>query len=1490
MLKRVLRYSAMVIVCILLLPLILILLLSFHGVQNYLVQKLTPPASQYLETTIELGGFSLSGLRYLKLTDFLVEDQKGDTLCYIPETKVRLSLKPLLFDHTIQLNDLQFLSPKINLSQNQDSVYNFQFIVDKLSQKDSTSSSNWKFVLQHIGFEKGRISFASALPSQSTLAFNPKHFTLSELNASLILDQINSQGVKATLQSLSLKEEQGFSLENLQLSMLLTDSSLVVPSLSITLPHSQLVMKENRAEFKSLASLISSSSNFDFTIDTLYLSPQDLAFLWPKEHPSFHHTAQMKGHFYGSFDNIHIDSLKLRYGEILQYRGQFQAIGLSDIHSAYLYNAIDLLSFDAESLEDLLSSLRPSPVHLPKEAKALGLCEYKGNITGFLTNAVLFGKLSTNIGQITTDMGVKTDLKTWSKAHYHGTIKSDNLQIQNILPKLGLGNVGFEFNADLSSRGLEQFLAKGKLNFKHFTYKNYTYHNLKIVGQLDQQSFLGEADFQDKNGAVHFKGNINLSDTLNKFNFVASIDSLRPQAMNWTKTLSDVAFSTRIRSSFQGDDWDKLNGYIHLDSTRIANDTSSYGLDSLHILAYNDHYSTWTINSDLLEARITGYYQVSSFISSVKQMVAQQVPTLFESSQPTPKTPQAASKLYPNIFNAYLKLKSTEELADILGLPVSSNQSTEAQIYYNDSTKRIRLQLSSPEFYLKNRRINHLDFKAEYQDGLELKLRGTLPTKTDSIQSNIVLNLNNSTLTTNVLWSNQEDSIQNKGELYMRSIFNNDSSRQLSCKTEIWPTEIIMHDSLFRFDYSQFSTDFHTIAIQHFGLETASQRLELKGLLSKNISDTLEVTLQNISLDYISSLLPSTKSMYFSGQVSGHATITQSLKLPLVEAKIDCPNFAFNKVRLGNIKISSVLNHNTESLDFKAFIDNDTLVQKQTVRDHIGELVGQFFYTRDSLYLGLDAHGINLALVNYYTSSIFDKVKGKGYGHLDIGVKTSHPSHVNLYGDIYAKEATLGVDFLKSDFNFSDTIFLRPHAIYFDTIQITDPDGNRGQIWGRLSHHDFHDMILDINGGIDHMMVLNTTIESSPKFYGKVYATGSFSIKGDSERILISANAKAEDGSQLFIPIDSYYAEKESYINFASYDEQSKHGLERQATDTEEETKPSTILDVNAFLDINSGTKTSILIDRATGDKLQSWGHGALRLTYSSGQDVQLYGNYTVDKGDFHFTFQNTIYRVFTLSPGSTVNWTGDLMGAKLDCQAYYRVSASLKNIISSDIVLNRSTVPVKCAINVTGQLTKPTILYDISLPNSDEEIQRALQIIINTQEEKTRQLVSLLVLGSFISPEVYSAQQSLIQQNNVLSMLSATISSQLNAWASQMFEDWEFGVNFVSDGTGDDTNNQYELSFLYSPNQRISINGTVGYHDNNIQQSSKMIGDFDLEYKLTKNGRFSAKAYSHTNDYKEFKRGDNTQGIGLIYRETFNNLADLWMQWTKKDKKTKEQ
>ena len=92
--------------------------------------------------------------------------------------------------------------------------------------------------------------------------------------------------------------------------------------------------------------------------------------------------------------------------------------------------------------------------------------------------------------------------------------------------------------------------------------------------------------------------------------------------------------------------------------------------------------------------------------------------------------------------------------------------------------------------------------------------------------------------------------------------------------------------------------------------------------------------------------------------------------------------------------------------------------------------------------------------------------------------------------------------------------------------------------------------------------------------------------------------------------------------------------------------------------------------------------------------------------------------------------------------------------------------------------------------------------------------------------------------------------------------------------------------------NDRVTIDGNVANNANpNATNSGAVVGDFDVNIKLTDNGKLQFKAYNHANDNIIYDTSPYTQGIGFTYFEDFNTFADLGRRWknffTRKSKNT---
>jgi hypothetical protein len=154
------------------------------------------------------------------------------------------------------------------------------------------------------------------------------------------------------------------------------------------------------------------------------------------------------------------------------------------------------------------------------------------------------------------------------------------------------------------------------------------------------------------------------------------------------------------------------------------------------------------------------------------------------------------------------------------------------------------------------------------------------------------------------------------------------------------------------------------------------------------------------------------------------------------------------------------------------------------------------------------------------------------------------------------------------------------------------------------------------------------------------------------------------------------------------------------------------------------------------------------------------------------------------------------------------------------------------------------------------------------------RQMIWLLAFNRFYTPDYMRSSVNPIGQGELISVASSTLSNQLNSWLSQAISGVNVGFNLRSSGVGEYTGTDYEAEIMYQNNRWI-INGSVGYRNDNFS-TSKFIGDVDIQYVLSNNGKWRVRGYNRTNDYKQLNPAPYTQGLGLTYTENFNSFNDI--------------
>ena len=193
---------------------------------------------------------------------------------------------------------------------------------------------------------------------------------------------------------------------------------------------------------------------------------------------------------------------------------------------------------------------------------------------------------------------------------------------------------------------------------------------------------------------------------------------------------------------------------------------------------------------------------------------------------------------------------------------------------------------------------------------------------------------------------------------------------------------------------------------------------------------------------------------------------------------------------------------------------------------------------------------------------------------------------------------------------------------------------------------------------------------------------------------------------------------------------------------------------------------------------------------------------------------------------------------------------------------------------------------FDLEFPTLTSDTYRKVKSIVSTEDMMNRQIIYLLALNRFYTPDYMG---STTKGNELVSVASSTISSQLSSMLGELSDNWTIAPNFRSD-KGDFSDVEVDLALSSSLlNNRLLFNGNFGYRDNSLN-SNQFVGDFDLEYLLNKSGSLRLKAYNRYNDQNFYvKTATTTQGIGIVYRRDFDHMLSFLHRLKQKRKIEKE-
>jgi hypothetical protein len=668
------------------------------------------------------------------------------------------------------------------------------------------------------------------------------------------------------------------------------------------------------------------------------------------------------------------------------------------------------------------------------------------------------------------------------------------------------------------------------------------------------------------------------------------------------------------------------------------------------------------------------------------------------------------------------------------------------------------------------------------------------------------------------------------------------------------------------------------VKIKPITLFNNNQLITLDGILSKNNSDKCDVKIQNFKLSQFNPLLADEK-ISIDGSVSGNINVFGAFNNNIINGDINFTDLKFNNKLIGSGEIKTEYNPEKEYVSVNGFSafgkDFDGTLFKNL------EFNG-YYYTKkqeDNLDITFKASPFDLSLLQPYLKDILTIKIGFLNGS---GKVTGTPSKPQINASLKLMKCVVLVDYLNVQYTVSGNVNIKPNQINFDNLEIRDKTGNAGSVDGNIFHNNFKNMRIDFDVNTKKLMLLNTTSANNSSFYGTAYASGNIGIYGFTDDMKVEINMKTNGGTRFYIPLDgpSEIGNNE-FIQFVTKDTIKVIKLV---------SKSNLSLDFN--LEATSDAEIQLIFDEKSGDVIKARGDGNLNMKINSKGKFDMFGDYVLSTGDYLFTLENFVTKKFEIEKGSSIKWNGNAYKANIDIIANYKQRASIKPLFPNDSSSNyNKRFPVDCKLYMKDKLTSPDITFGIDLPTIDESTRTLIKNLMTDPNELNRQVFSLLLLRSFVTPISVTGGSGVNAGGAVAATGSEMLSNKISSWLNGVTKDIDIGVNYRP---GNSLSSD-ELDLALSKqlfNNRLVIDGNFGVTNSatntKTTNNSNLIGDVSLEYKLTESGRYRVKAFNRSNDNTQVLNsgGPFTQGVGIFYREEFESLSELYRRYLSKIKK----
>jgi hypothetical protein len=1480
---------------LLLLILLTIIVIGFRTiyVQEKIAQIASKELSDYLNYKVEIERLEIDWFDHITVYGVSVYDYRNTRMIHLGEAQI--DYKIFTFEQSLayRIQEATLKDGEVHLINYQNTeILNINEFIDGLSKvlgpSTDTSNATKPFTIQDVKLVNMRFAYDD-FDNEHISGFDHNHFSFDSIYGITENLYVFADTFRIGIKDLTTIEGSShMRVHKLSGVYTLCEHYMDLENMYAHIGNS-LLQNYMKVSYRTITDLaeFNTKANIKATLDSSFIDLKDITHFASALKP-YPYRVAISGKVSGTVSKFSISKLGLYSGKSY-LRGSLHMDGLPDFKKTYI---------DADFRDVNINQSELTHFFTPEVNATLKIVNYfKGSIefNGFPENFVANAALNTAIGYAKTDMAFHLKDNIKDDSYYSGKLTTKGLNLGKLIQNDQLGIINMDGSVEGVGFDIDELKMKMVASIHSIEFNNYNYKNIHTDAIIQKALFNGHLDIVDSNLVMNIDGMLDYRQPEKILQVTVACEKAKLNNLHLNVFNKDLLVKSNLTIDFKGTEIDDAYGNGYLTNTYLLyNGNKEIFIDTLHIASdiHNDTSRTLEINSNVVSASINGNFKptviahdFTEFVQEVTSSIADDSLTVvnyYKSKVNHQEIPYHVNyDIQLHDINAFLNIYTP-------GLYISGESLIKGR-FNSGKTKILRSRAYIDTMYYKGFefRKNKINLFCSQKSDSSQVLGNVTFTSENQINSDYieteklvfesVLAGEQADFYFNAKQKNSNNSTKVSGtidlfEPYNIITFNNST---LSIKDEKWMFE----------DNRKIYFNRNTTILDSISIYNMEHRITLTGKSSEG-KTTGSVLMEQVDIaDFAHFITP----IKLKGIINGNLHLGESN----VDSKLTVDNFNIDTLYIGDVEGKTSWNSAAQQMNMDV-----SILRKN---DHVFNLTGSYIPESDSrsedMHLTARFSHTDISPLNAIAKDVFSSISGYATGYATITGSLSEPV---IKGDIDVEDGQFTVPFLGTTYHFSDKIELKNDRISFDKVRLKDINNRICLISGGLNHSHFKNFVLDFKGEFqnDHgFQVLNLSEDQGDMFYGEAYVTGNWGIMGALDKIKISANAKSQPNTKIFIPLNTYAgAQHESYIRFVD--------PTRQITDINQKKKMDlTGIEMDFNFDITPDAYTEIIFDKKAGDIIRGNGSGNMRLTIDTRGDFNMFGNYEITKGKYNFTLAGIINKEFTIDPGSSIKWQGDPYEAILDIKTRYRIFTSLKPTftVPEDDPINSSPeaqrkYPVNVLMGLKGNLSAPEI--NLGLKIEDKYPGQFAGFVTNFEtyvagnpSEMNKQAFSLIVLRKLTPISNVNSSNS-GNSNSTYANLSELLSNQLSSFVSQFDENLEINVDLTTlDRNGLNT---FNMRFAYTAlDGRLRISHQGGNYSNTANATTNIVGEWTVEYTLSPSGNLRAKVYNKINQNALITSTSSTTtmaaGMSIFHTQGFDKVSEIFKRKTpKKEKKRK--